>query len=165
MNPRAHSQRGALAAGCSFSLWGQSAGQDKADWARIKVRALLSAHRRLFLLWSWSVPSWLARHGSKGKPGTFLYSSLCFLLSCLPTTSPNSENTPKLPPIPMACLGGQRGMNCLEERALRCRACGELGLQSATRMTQKLNIASDINRASHRANTGPPRPSTDSHQR
>lgn len=62
----------------------------------------------------------------------------------------------------MACLGGE-GMNSpelrallLEERAVRCRVCGELSLQSATLMTQKLNIASDINRASHRANTGPP---------
>lgn len=41
--------------------------------------------------------------------------------------------------------------------------CGELSLQSATLMTQTLNIASDINRASHRANTGPPSPSTGSH--
>lgn len=169
--PQAHSQLGALATGCSFSLWGQSAGQDKADWAKIKVGTLLSAHRRLFLLWSWNVPSWLARHGSKGKPGTFLYSSLCFLQPCLPTTSPNPENTLKLTPIPMAYLGGQKGMNCpelegllLEERTVRCRVCGELGLQSATRMTQKLNIVSDINRASHRANTGPPSPSTDSHE-
>lgn len=62
-------------------------------------------------------------------------------------------------------------MNCpelegllLEERTVRCRVCGELGLQSATLMTQKLNIASDINRASHRANTGPPSPGTGSHE-
>lgn len=62
-------------------------------------------------------------------------------------------------------------MNCpelegllLEERAIRCGVCGELSLQSAALMTQKLNIASDINTASHRANTGPPSPSADSHE-
>lgn len=107
------------------------------------------------------------------KRQTRHFSLFFFVLppSCLPTTSPNPENTLKLTPIPMAYLGGQRGMNCpelegllLEERTVRCRVCGELGLQSATRMTQKLNIASDINRASHRANTGPPSPSTDSHE-
>lgn len=77
----------------------------------------------------------------------------------------------ELPSPVVACPGGQRGTNCSEleglllaERAVRCRVCGELGLQSAARMTQKLNIASDINRASHRANTGPPSPSADSHK-
>lgn len=102
--------------------------------------------------------------------------ALFFILLCASSRpvfppTPHPENTPKLTPIPMACLGGQRGMNCpelegllLEERTVRCRVCGELGLQSATLMTQKLNIASDINRASHRANTGPPSPSTGSHE-
>lgn len=103
--------------------------------------------------------------------------ALVFILLCasfslaFPPPLPTLKTHQKLIPIPMACLGGQRGMNCpelegllLEERTVRCRVCGELGLQSATRMTQKLNIASDINRASHRANTGPPSPSTDSHE-
>lgn len=77
LNPQAQSQVGAFAAGSSLSVWGQSAGQDKADWARTRLGVLLSVHRRAVLALVMECALLTCQAWIKRQTGHF---SLCFFV-------------------------------------------------------------------------------------
>lgn len=77
LNPQAQSQVGAFAAGSSLSVWGQSAGQDKADWARPRLGVLLSVHRRAVLALVMECALLTCQAWIKRQTGHF---SLCFFV-------------------------------------------------------------------------------------
>lgn len=94
LNPQAQSQVGAFAAGSSLSVWGQSAGQDKADWARTRLGVLLSVHRRAVLALVMECALLTCQAWIKRQTGHF---SLCFFV-LPPILSSHHHPPPACPP-------------------------------------------------------------------